>query len=101
MMTDNKVFHRLISLDALRGFDMFWIMGGSAFFMRLARATGSEGFINLTMQFHHTQWAGFRFYDLIFPLFMFISGVAIPYSIIAKKIRVCRSHLFCASSSGG
>ncbi len=84
-MAEEKVFHRVISLDALRGFDMFWIMGGEAFFIYLAKATGSQGFINLTHQFHHTHWAGFRFYDLIFPLFMFISGVAIPYSIIAKR----------------
>ncbi len=84
-MTREKVFHRLVSLDALRGFDMFWIMGGSAFFIRLAQASGSERFITLTQQFHHVHWEGFHFYDLIFPLFMFISGVAIPYSILAKK----------------
>jgi predicted acyltransferase len=35
-------------------------------------------------QFHHVSWVGFRFYDLIFPLFMFVSGVAIPYAIHSK-----------------
>ncbi len=86
-MAQEKVFHRLVSLDALRGFDMFWIMGGSAIFIHLAKASGSEGFMALTRQLHHVAWEGFHFYDLIFPLFMFISGVAIPYSILAKKER--------------
>jgi predicted acyltransferase len=38
----------------------------------------------LATQQHHVEWTGFRFYDLIFPLFMFISGVAIPYAINSK-----------------
>ena len=33
---------------------------------------------------HHVTWEGFHFYDLIFPLFMFIAGVAIPFAIKSK-----------------
>ena len=29
---------------------------------------------------HHPDWNGFTFYDLIFPLFLFIAGVAMPFS---------------------
>lgn len=72
---------RLYSLDVLRGFDMFWITGGGALAIALSQLTGAGW---LETQMHHVQWEGFRFYDLIFPLFMFISGVAIPFSIISK-----------------
>jgi len=47
METDNKP-RRLYSLDALRGFDMFWIMGGEAIFAGLASLTGWQ---NLTGKF--------------------------------------------------
>lgn len=72
---------RLYSLDALRGFDMFWITGGAGLAILLSNMTGVEW---LNTQMHHVKWEGFRFYDLIFPLFMFISGVAIPFSILSK-----------------
>ena len=72
---------RLHSLDALRGFDMFWITGGGALAIAISQITGAEWLEN---QMHHVAWEGFRFYDLIFPLFMFIAGVAIPFSVKAK-----------------
>ncbi len=72
---------RLYSLDALRGFDMFWIMGGEEIFHTIAKATGSPFWKVLSDQFEHPDWNGFHFYDLIFPLFLFIAGVATPYSI--------------------
>jgi predicted acyltransferase len=75
---------RLLSLDALRGFDMFWIIGGDAFFRALAEVTNWGWARAWAAQLEHVEWAGFHFYDLIFPLFMFISGVAIPFSLLAK-----------------
>lgn len=72
---------RLFSLDALRGFDMFWITGGGSLAIAISKLTGA-GWLELQML--HVDWEGFRFEDLIFPLFMFISGVAIPYSIKGK-----------------
>lgn len=75
---------RLKSLDALRGFDMFWIIGGGAFFTALATATQWGWLDSMSTQLHHVKWEGFRAWDLIFPLFMFISGVAIPYAVIGK-----------------
>jgi predicted acyltransferase len=76
--------NRLFSLDALRGFDMFWIIGGDAFFRTLAEVTHWGWARGWAAQLEHAEWAGFHFYDLIFPLFMFISGVAIPLSLLAK-----------------
>ncbi|MDP4217906.1 MAG: DUF5009 domain-containing protein [Bacteroidota bacterium] len=72
---------RLHSLDALRGFDMFWIMGAEEIFHSLAKATGSPFWGTIANQFTHPDWNGFHFYDLIFPLFLFIAGVATPYSV--------------------
>ncbi len=75
---------RLYSLDVLRGFDMFWIIGGEALIISLAKASGWTWMEKLAEQMHHVSWNGFHFYDLIFPLFMFISGVAIPYALVSR-----------------
>src|SRR4051812_34300738 len=72
---------RLYSLDALRGFDMFWIMGAEEIVHSLAKATGSPFWSGFSNQLTHPAWNGFHFYDLIFPLFLFIAGVATPYSV--------------------
>jgi predicted acyltransferase len=72
---------RLYSLDALRGFDMFWIMGAEDIVHRLASTTGSSFMQAFANQLIHPDWNGFRFYDLIFPLFLFMAGVATPYSV--------------------
>ena len=76
---------RLYSLDALRGFDMFWIMGGEAIFAGLASLTGWPVVQWWAGQLEHVQWHGFHFYDMIFPLFLFIAGISFPFSL-AKRI---------------
>jgi predicted acyltransferase len=72
---------RLYSLDALRGFDMFWIMGAEGIVGTLADATGSPALQAIANQLTHPAWNGFHFYDLIFPLFLFMAGVATPFSV--------------------
>jgi len=74
----NVPSERLVSIDALRGFDMFWIMGADAFFGSLFQLIG---FTVLARQVEHSAWNGFTFYDLIFPLFLFIVGASMPFSI--------------------
>ncbi|MHC4738620.1 MAG: acyltransferase family protein [Planctomycetota bacterium] len=78
---------RLTSLDALRGFDMFWIIGGAAIF----RAPGEVWDNPLTQivqqQLKHVKWEGFHFYDLIYPLFLFIIGVVLPFSLARRRQR--------------
>jgi len=71
---------RLISLDALRGFDMFWIMGGESIVEAAAALTGLAGLVWFAGQMEHPEWNGFTLYDLIFPLFLFVAGVAMPFS---------------------
>ncbi len=76
---------RLQSLDALRGFDMFWITGGGGIFAGLASLTGWGPLIWWEHQLHHVEWHGFAFLDMIFPLFLFIAGISFPFSM-AKQL---------------
>jgi predicted acyltransferase len=72
---------RLVSLDALRGFDMFWIVGAEELVKGLEKITsgGVLGFV--AEQLGHKAWEGFHFEDLIFPMFVFIIGVSIVFSV--------------------
>ena len=72
---------RLYSLDALRGFDMFWIMGAEEIFHTLAETTKWGPFVAIANQLTHPAWNGFHLYDLIFPLFLFMAGVSTPFSV--------------------
>jgi predicted acyltransferase len=72
---------RLVSLDALRGFDMFWIIGAEEIVASLKQISNS-GFIGfLNYELTHRPWEGFAFEDLIFPLFVFIVGVSLVFSL--------------------
>jgi predicted acyltransferase len=72
---------RLVSLDALRGFDMFWIIGGHWIAAGLAEGLGSEWFDrHILPQVRHVPWEGFTAWDLIMPLFLFMVGTAMPFS---------------------
>ena len=75
---DQNSGSRILSIDALRGFDMFWIIGGDALFQAVGKRTGWPILVEQT---EHASWEGFRFYDLIFPLFLFIVGIVLPYSL--------------------
>ena len=72
---------RLMSLDALRGFDMFWILGADSLFYALHEMKANPVTNALAYQLDHSEWAGFRFYDLIFPLFVFMMGVSTVFSL--------------------
>jgi predicted acyltransferase len=76
-----KSSERLLSIDALRGFDMFWIMGGDRLARALAKWSDSPAGKTVQEQLEHAQWHGFRFYDLIFPLFLFLVGTVLPFSL--------------------
>jgi predicted acyltransferase len=72
---------RLVSIDALRGFDMFWIVGGEGLADAIANCIGEPTKSFVHEQLSHAEWAGFHFYDLIFPLFLFLVGVVLPFSL--------------------
>lgn len=76
---------RLSSLDFFRGFTMLLLISGGT--LQYFARPEFEGTIvhAIFMQFTHPEWIGFRFWDLIQPFFMFIVGVAIPFSIAKRK----------------
>jgi predicted acyltransferase len=78
---------RLLSVDALRGFDMLLISGGGGFLVALSDVTGLPWVDWLAGQMSHPPGVGFSFYDCIFPLFLFIAGVALPFSSSAHRER--------------
>ncbi len=75
------VAQRLLSLDALRGFDMFWIVGAESLVQGLRKIADTGPIKLLADQLEHKPWAGFHFEDLIFPLFVFIIGVSLVFSL--------------------
>ena len=64
-----------------RGFDMFWIVGGDRVARTLGKWLDTPESRRFAEQFEHVKWEGFRFYDLIFPLFLFLVGVVLPFSL--------------------
>lgn len=76
---------RLMSLDALRGFDMFWIIGGEEIFHALNQAATGKSYHRpfefMAWQLTHKNWEGFGFYDLIFPMFVFMVGASLVFSL--------------------
>ena len=72
---------RLLSLDALRGFDMFWIMGGHPIFLGLDNIFHNRFTAFIKNQFDHVEWFGFNFWDIIMPLFLFLCGVSMVFSL--------------------
>ena len=77
----------MASIDALRGFDMFWIIGGETVFSTLAKIWPNPATETIHRQLNHVEWQGFHFEDLIFPLFLFIVGVVLPFSISRRLER--------------
>lgn len=80
-MTQTQPPKRLLSVDTLRGFDMLLIAGGGTFIERLKGKTGLAWVDAIAEQLTHPAWNGFTFYDFIFPLFLFIAGVSLVFSL--------------------
>ncbi len=81
---------RILSVDALRGFVMFWIIGGGALVIGIVELFVDplpEWFVYHT---DHTEWIGFSAWDLIMPLFLFVVGVVIPFSF-SKRLEMGQS----------
>lgn len=76
---------RLLSLDALRGFDMFCLLVADRIIRALPEALPENTWVQaLREQFTHPEWAGFTFYDLIFPLFEFVIGASVFLSVTKR-----------------
>ena len=81
----NNTTKRLESLDALRGFDLFLLVGLEAVMHALDGAIDASWFDRLMWCFTHVDWEGFSSWDLVMPLFMFMSGITIPFALSRYK----------------
>jgi predicted acyltransferase len=79
--------HRIVSIDALRGFDMFWIVGGGTLVSAILTRIGNPFCQALNQQLEHCLWHGFHFEDLIHPLFLFLVGASMPLSLSKRMER--------------
>lgn len=88
MQTNATKPQRLESLDALRGFDMLFIMGGAAVITAIAGFfPDSAAWQTVAEQMTHASWDGLRHHDTIFPLFLFIAGCSFPFSLEKQRQR--------------
>ena len=78
-------FTRLASLDILRGFDLFLLVFFQPVFVALARQLNLPFLDEVLYQFDHEVWEGFRFWDLVMPLFLFMTGASMPFSLSKYK----------------
>jgi len=93
METSAPKSERLLSLDALRGFDLFWIVGGHGILLALFKLTEWGWLGAIDAQLKHVDWNGFQAYDLIFPLFLFMAGVSTPYSLTRRLTEGARGEV--------
>ncbi|MBQ8650407.1 MAG: DUF5009 domain-containing protein [Flavobacteriales bacterium] len=77
--------NRLMSLDALRGFDMFFIMGLSGFITALCALCPGDVSEAIAQSMKHVAWDGLHHHDTIFPLFLFLAGVSFPFSYASQR----------------
>jgi predicted acyltransferase len=77
---------RLSSLDAFRGWTMFWIVGGSALVAGLQALNANRVINALVYELNHSDWQGLRFYDLIWPSFMLMTGMSLPFSYAKRSL---------------
>jgi len=75
---------RIVSIDALRGFTMLFIIGGGGFFSSFYKVWPNSFTESLAKNMEHAGWEGFYFMDLIFPLFLFLVGLLLPFVILGR-----------------
>ena len=80
-----QIHQRLESLDVLRGFDIFCLVALGKIVHKLSEATQAPVFDSILPCFNHVHWEGFSSWDLVMPLFMFMSGITIPFALSRYK----------------
>ena len=79
-MTNNFVQNRIACIDVLRGFDMFFLVGAGDILRHFINGFNSDFLQPVYYQLDHVKWEGFTAWDLIMPLFLFTSGLSMPFS---------------------
>lgn len=78
---EKQKLQRLESLDVLRGFDLFCLVGLEVIVHRMRTPINQSWYDKFLWNFSHVEWAGFSPWDLVMPLFLFMSGVSIPFAL--------------------
>ena len=76
---------RILSIDALRGFDMMWIAGVDKFLIGTGLALNNDFGVAMAAQMQHVDWAGLHIIDLVFPTFVFLAGASWPFSLDSQR----------------
>lgn len=85
---------RLESLDALRGFDLFCLVALETLLHPLSQVVEVPWFATFMKGFTHIPWEGFSPWDLVMPLFLFMSGVSIPFALSRYRGASDRSAVY-------
>lgn len=85
---------RLESLDVLRGFDLFFLVALEPVFRRIARAAELPWLDRFMVNFQHVEWEGFAAWDLVMPLFLFMSGVSMPFALSRYKASADKKEVY-------
>ena len=83
-MAENK---RILSIDALRGFDMMWIAGVDRFLIKTGEALNNDFGAAMAAQMQQVDWAGLHIIDLVFPTFVFLAGASWPFSLASQRTK--------------
>ena len=93
-MKNQPSAQRLESLDVLRGFDLFLLVGLEMAMHHFASAVQTPSFHSFMWCFTHVDWEGFSSWDLVMPLFMFMSGITIPFALSRYKSEADKSLVY-------
>ena len=91
---EKQLTQRLESLDVLRGFDLFLLVGLEMVMHHLGSAVHTPAFHSVMWCFTHVDWEGFSTWDLVMPLFMFMSGITIPFALSRYKDAADKSLVY-------
>ena len=91
---EKQLSQRLESLDVLRGFDLFLLVGLEMVMHHLDNAVHTPAFHSVMWCFTHVDWEGFSTWDLVMPLFMFMSGITIPFALSRYKDAADKSLVY-------
>lgn len=93
-MKNNTSPSRLESLDVLRGFDLFLLVFLQPVLLAVGRCTDAGWYHDLLYHFDHETWIGFRFWDLVMPLFLFMTGAAMPFAFAKMRSQASKAAVY-------
>ncbi|MDR3140564.1 MAG: DUF5009 domain-containing protein [Tannerellaceae bacterium] len=93
-MEKQQPLQRLESLDVLRGFDLFCLVALEIVMHPLQQAVHTPWFDSFMWGFSHVHWEGFSTWDLVMPLFLFMSGISMPFAFSKFKASPDKSAVY-------